>query len=218
MTCSVLRYCAITLLIGAAVPAAAEDLSELELSGEWYVLVHWKDDRSEDKSLTKFVDFAWSIKHEEKKIAWENFPYVMFHEDLEVVRRDAMRNHKPWEPTPGLWKRIRKSIRVSPRAAANKTLRGSREKGYASLPAMGAAGANMISFTSDWKVSFAPEKITIQITDSLSGGSGLEGVADSTVYEITERVAEDELAGHYSEPHKQGSFRMVRSRERAPSN
>jgi hypothetical protein len=76
----------------------------------------------------------------------------------------------------------------------------------------------MISFTRDWKVGFSPEKVRIQITDSLSGGSGLEGVADSTVYEITERVADDELAGSYSEPHKKGSFRMVRSRERAPSN
>jgi hypothetical protein len=214
----VLRFCAIAIVVGAALPAAAEDLSKLDLSGEWYVLVHWKDDRSKDKSLKKFEDFAWSIKHEDKKIGWGHFPYVMFHEDLELVRRDAMRNHKPWEPTPGLWKRIRKSIRVSSRAAATKTLRGSREKGYESLPPMAAAGANMISFTRDWKVGFSPEKVRIQITDSLSGGSGLEGVADSTVYEITERVADDELAGSYSEPHKKGSFRMVRSRERAPSN
>lgn len=209
---------ALAVALGSASPGAAEDFSKIDLTGEWYVLVQYKDDRSEGDDIKKFEDFAWSIKQEDKKITWEYFPYVMFFEDLELVRRDAMRNHKGWEPTPGLWSRIRESIQVSSRAASKKTLRGSREKGYESLPPMQAGGANLISFSRDWKVDFTPARVRIRITDSLSGGSGMEGIEDSVVYEISERVAHDELRGTYREPHKSGTIRMVRTRERTPSN
>ena len=48
----------LVVLAALAVPARAEDLSKLDLSGEWYVLLHYKDARSEDKSITDFKDFA----------------------------------------------------------------------------------------------------------------------------------------------------------------
>ncbi len=205
----------ILLALGAASAARAADLSDQDLSGEWYVLVNFKDDRSEDESVKKFKDFAWSIKQDESKIVWQDFPYVMFHEDLELVRREAMRSHTGWEPSPGVWSRIRKKITVSNRAVARKTLRGSREKGFESPAPIGGAGANMISFTRDWQVTFAPEMIRVRITDSLSGGMGLDGMEDSVVYEITERAADDELRGSYREPHKSGTFVMVRSKKRS---
>lgn len=207
------------LLAGAAAllwlvsgPAAAEDLSTLDLSGDWYLLVHYKDDRSEDKSITKFEDFAWSVEQEEEKISWSFYPYVMFNEDLELVRREAMRRHLPWEPSEALWDRIRSGIRVGSRASTHKTLRGSRAEGYESAPPMPMGAANMMTYTVNWTVIFEPAKATILITDSLSGGVGLEGREDSKVYEITERVSPTELRGTYAEPNKRGTFRMVKSK------
>ena len=52
------------LLITAPSSSTASDesnLSQVDLSGHWYVLIHYKDDRSEDPSITKFKDLAWSI-------------------------------------------------------------------------------------------------------------------------------------------------------------
>jgi len=193
---------------------AAEDLSKLDLSGEWYVLLHYKDDRSADPSIVKFKDFAWSVKQSDKKIVWAVYPYVLFHEDLELVRRESMTSHRAWEPSPGVWGRIRERIGVSSRASTKKTLRGSRADGFESLPPMQGGSAGTITFSRDWKVTFAPESLRIQITDSLSGGGGLGGMEDSIVYEITERVADDELRGSYQEAHKSGSLRMVRSEKR----
>jgi len=207
----------LSLVLGAGSVGAA-DLSSVDLSGEWYVLVHYKDDKSEDKTLTKFKDFAWSVEQSPKKIIWMAYPYVLFNEDLEGVRREAMRRHLPWEPTPGLWDRIRSRIGVSSRAATKKTLRGSPADGFESLPPMGAGAANVMTFSVDWNVSFAPEKVRIQITDSLSGGSGLGGMEDSTVYEITEQVADDEFRGTYAESTKHGTFRMVKSEKREVLN
>jgi hypothetical protein len=207
----------LALLLGAGSVCAA-DLSSIDLSGDWYVLIHYKDDRSEDKTITKFKDFAWSVDQGPKKIIWSTYPYVLFNEDLEGVRREAMRRHLPWEPTAGLWDRIRSRIGVSSRAASKKTLRGSPADGFESLPPMGAGAANVMTFSVDWNVSFAPEKVRIQITDSLSGGAGLGGMEDSTVYEITEQVSDDEFHGSYAESTKHGTFRMVKSKKREVLN
>lgn len=204
----------VALLASGAGSARATDLSSVDLSGEWYVLLQFRDERSEDSSVVKFKDFAWSVKQGEKKIIWTFYPYVMFTEDLEAVRREAMMGHRSWEPSPGMWDRLRSRLDVSSRANQKKTLRGSRSAGYASLPPMGASSASMITFSRDWKVTFAADRVRIQITDSLSGGGGLDGMEDSIVYELTERVADDEFRGTYSEANKKGTLRMVRSQKR----
>ena len=213
-TASALLVCLVLIASGAP-RALAADLQKADLSGEWYVLLHFKDDRSEDPSVIKFKDFAWSVKQGEKKIVWTFFPYVMFTEELEAVRREAMMSHRSWEPSPGMWDRLRTRIDVSSRANQKKTLKGSNAEGFASLPPMAAAGANMITFSRDWKVTFAPDQVRVQITDSLSGGGGLDGMEDSIVYEINERIDDGEYRGIYREAHKQGTLRMVRSEKRA---
>ena len=125
-----------------------------------------------------------------------------------------MREHRAWEPTEALWQRIRGRVAVAARASQSETLRGSRDEGYRSAAVAGARDARTISFSRDWTVEFAEDAVRIAITDSLSGGTGLEGLADSVVYEIGERVGPDELRGTYRERAKRGTFRMVRSRKR----
>ncbi len=71
-----------------------------------------------------------------------------------------------------------------------------------------------MSFTRNWHVTFVPEKVTLVITDSLSGGQGLGGMEEDTLYEITERVDANEFRGRWDADTKRGSFRMVRSAER----
>ena len=171
---------AMAMLLGATVllslgveSALAEDFGTTDLSGEWYVLIHYKDERSQDKSITKFKDFAWSVKQTADLIVWESFPYLRFSDELEEVRRHAMTEHLPWEPTPYTWARIRESIRVSARASSRKRLTGSYEKGFRSRSDGGAAGMHTLTFSRDWTVSFANEAIRIEVVDSLSGTAGL---------------------------------------------
>ena len=85
----------LALWAALAAPARADDLSKLDLTGEWYVLVHYKDARSEDKSITDFKDFGWSIEQSADKLSVEEYPYVLFDEGTEEVRRVAMRAHTP---------------------------------------------------------------------------------------------------------------------------
>jgi len=192
--------------------AAAPDLGATDLSGDWYVLLHYTDDRSDDPTRTKFKDFGWSIRQDAAKIAWEVFPYVVFDEELELVREIAMRRHEPWSPDASALEALRTKLTVSSRAATNKKLRGSRADGFSSSKGS-PGGLNTLTFSRDWEVEFAAERVRVKVTDSLSGGMSLEGLEDAIVYEILE-VKNGELLGRYSEAHKRGTLRMVPSAER----
>ncbi len=202
------------LLVAASEANEAEiDFKKLDLSGEWYVLIHYKDQRSEDESITKFKDFAWSIRQTPGLRDWESYPYVLFSDELELIRRHAMIEHLPWEPDETAWKQIRDTLEVSARAMTKKRLRGSVPEGFKSKPP-GAGGVGTLTFSRDWDVRFSEAEIRIQVIDSLSGTQGLAGMEEATVFEIREQVAPDELRGRWQEGSRRGTFRMVRARQR----
>ncbi len=193
--------------------AADHDFRKLDLSGEWYVLIHYKDERSEDKSVIKFKDFAWSIHQTPRRLVWERYPYVLFDEELELVRRHAMNEHLPWEPDERIWKGIREAIEVSSRAMSKKRLEGSVEEGFSSRPPR-AGGMGTLTFSRNWEVTFAASSVRIEIVDSLSGSHGLAGLEERPTFEILEPLAPGELRGRWSEGSRRGSFRMLRARKR----
>ena len=205
---------ACALLAGAPLARAA-DLSNLSLSGEWYVLIHYKDAKSEDKSLTKFKDFVWSIRQEPTKLEIDEYPYVIFDEGSETIRRADMRGHKPWEPEGLVLDALLQHVDVSSRAMRSKQLDGSTKTGMKSPePAPSSGGATM-NFVRNWDVTWAPAGVKISIVDSLSGGSAaLGGMEEAAVFEILEQPSPDELRGTWSEGDKSGSLRMIRSKER----
>ncbi len=202
------------LLVAATEANEAElDFRKLDLSGEWYVLIHYKDQRSEDESITKFKDFAWSIRQTPGLLVWESYPYVLFSDELELIRRHAMIEHLPWEPDESVWKQIRDTLDVSARAVTRKRLRGSVPEGFKSKPPR-AGGLGTLTFSRDWDASFSEAEIRIQVIDSLSGTQGLAGMEEATVFEIREQVAPDELRGRWQEGSRRGTLRMVRARQR----
>ncbi len=197
-----------------ASPAGAGDLSQVDLSGAWYALIHYKDSKSEDKSLEKFKDFAWLVEQGESKIKVEEFPYVIFDEGSEELRRFAMRAHKPWAPEGPVLSTLRKNVDVSSRAMRKKTLEGSTGDGFKSKAPM-ATGAMTMSFSRNWSIDFGSGKIRIKIIDSLSAGSDMLGdIEEAIVYEITEQTADGDLVGTYAESTKSGKRRLLRSGER----
>lgn len=205
---------AAALLFGSA-PASAVDLSNADLNGHWYILVHYKDDRSEDKSITKFRDAVWSIKQDENKVKINSYPYVFFSEGDELIRRNNMMNHVAWSPDERIWGEIREFVRVSDRGSKVKTLKGGEAQVFESNPGGGGGfGMNTLTFTQNWKLTFAPDSIRVDITDSLSGSGGLAGMDETITYLITERVSDDEFRGKYDDPTRHGKMWMVRSKQR----
>ena len=209
------RLLVLALLLGTWVPSAgAADLANVDLTGHWYILIHYKDDRSEDKSITKFRDTVWSIEQDDRKVKITSYPYVFFSEADELVRRNNMMNHIAWMPDDRVWGEIREYIRVSDRGAKVKTLRGSRSESFESNPDSGGFGLNILTFSQNWKLSFAPEVIRMEITDSLSGSGGLAGMDETIVYQFLERVSADEFRGRYDDATRHGKLWMVRAKQR----
>jgi hypothetical protein len=198
----------------AAAPARAEDWSGVDLSGAWYVLIHYKENESENKDITKFKDFAWSIEQRDNTITWEQYPYVMFDDETELLRRHAMTQHLPWEPDTSLRGKIEQALDVSSRAMTRKRLTGTPKEGFKSLAPLTSGGLNQMGFSTNWDVRFGPEAVRVVLTDSLSGASGLEGMEEATVFEIRERVGPTELKGSYETESRKGTFRMIKSAER----
>jgi len=208
----VLAACA---LLAAPRLALAEDLAKLDLSGEWYMLIHYKDAKSEDKSLTKFKDFAWSIRQSPTKLEIDEYPYVLFDEGTEEIRRADMRGHKPWQPEGLVLDQLLLHVDVSTRAMRSKTLEGSTEAGMKSETTADASGAGTMSFVRNWDVTWSPALVRVSIVDSLSGGSAmLGGMEEASIFEIKEQPSPGELRGTWSEGDKSGSLRMIRAKER----
>jgi hypothetical protein len=202
----------LSLVLGS--PARGEeDFSTADLSGSWYVLVRFKDSKSEDKTIEKFKDFAWTIEQTANTLTWEHYPYVVFSDEAEQVRRHAMMSHEHWAPDEDQWTMLKTSLPVSARAMSRKRMKGNLEEGFKSLPPLTSGGFNTMTFTRAWKVKHEPTKVQITIIDSLTGTEGLEGMDESISYQITERVGDGELRGTYREGTKSGTFRMVKSQE-----
>jgi len=215
-----MRSFGLILLTACALLAAprlgrSEDLSNLDLSGEWYVLIHYKDASSEDKSLTKFKDFAWSIRQQPGKLEVDEYPYVIFDEGSEEIRRADMRGHKPWQPEGLVLDALLQHVDVSTRAMRSKQLEGSTKTGMKSAAPDDSGGASAMNFVRTWDITWSATLVRVSIVDSLSGGSAiLGGMEEATVFELKERPSPDELRGSWSEGDKSGSLRMIRSKER----
>ena len=201
-------------LAGATIARGA-DLSDLSLAGEWYVLIHYKDARSEDKSITKFKDFAWSIRQEPTKLEIDEYPYVIFDEGSEEIRRAAMRGHKPWEPEGMVLDALRQHVDVSSRAMRSKQLEGSTKTGMKSPEPAASTGAATMSFVRNWDVTWSPAVVKISIVDSLVGRErgarrhgGGRGLRDQGAA-VARRAAR-----HLERGDRSGSLRMIRSKER----
>src|SRR5574338_1166635 len=159
-----MRRIGLLLLVAlTAFPAAAADLSKLDLSGDWYVLILYKASRSEDKSLVHLKDMAWSIQQTPDKMTVTEFPYVIFDEGSEEIRRAAMRKHTSWQPEGLVLDTLREHVDVAERAKRSKTLSGSFASGMKSESAASKGGAKTLDFTRNWDITWAPAKIEIKI-------------------------------------------------------
>ncbi len=201
------------LLAPLGVPAGPQEPPLLDLSGEWYVLLHYRDGNSPDPDGVRFRDFGWSIQQGEGEIVFRTYPYVVFEEELEQLRKGYMRAAERWDPDPATMARLREELPVSPRAATSERLLGSRAVGFRS-PSSGPGGVNTLTFTRDWRVRFEPGVVRVEIEDALGGHQGFEEMHETTVYEIQERTGPGELRGVYREGKREGTFRMLRARAR----
>lgn len=202
---------ALVLALGFGAPGSRAE--GVDLSGTWYVLVHYKDEVSGKPDAVRWEDRIWIFEKKGDQLEWKDYPIVVFDDDegrFERSRRGYSRVVGAWEPSPGQRSNIEQGLRINTRGSKTKTLAGSDAAGWKSQAAAQSPSANVVTYTETWGVRNAATKPVFLRNESL-GSATLEALEGGTVFE-TENVAPAELRGRYDrDGTRKGTFRMVRS-------
>ena len=195
--------------------AAAPAASAVDLTGTWYVLVHYKDDASGKPDALRWEDRIWTFEHRGDELVWKEYPIVVFEDDegrFERSRTGYSRVVGAWEPNPGQRSQIQSGLEVNTRGSKEKVLRGSDSAGWKSAESAQPRSANVITYTETWGVRDAAANPVFLRNESL-GSAAMESLEGGTRYE-TKAVAGGgaELSGSFErDGSRHGTFRMVRA-------
>jgi len=204
--------CVFAGFVFAATTAAAD---VLDLTGTWYVLVHYKDDVSGKPDATRWEDRIWVFSKSGDRLEWKDYPIVVFQDDegrFERTRSGYSRVGGAWEPNAGQLAQIQSGLEINLRGGKTKSLSGSDAAGWKSAPPSQPKGAGFVTYSEVWGVKDATGKPIFQRNESL-GSAGMESLEGGTVFK-TESVAPGELRGSFErDGTRHGTFRMVRAGE-----
>jgi hypothetical protein len=74
----VARALACAALVFAAAPAPAEPV---DLTGTWYVLVHYTDDNAPNPDEERWEDKVWVFAQAGRRLSWTEYPIVVFDDE-----------------------------------------------------------------------------------------------------------------------------------------
>jgi hypothetical protein len=195
----------------AVAPAALAQA--VDLSGNWYVLVHYKDEVSGKPDAMRWEDRIWIFQKSGESLEWKEYPIVVFDDDEGRFERTKGRYSRvvaAWEPSPGQQANIQAGLHINTRGSKTKTLTGSDAAGWKSVPAPQAQAANVVTYSETWAVKDAASKPVFLRNESLGSGV-LEALEGGTIYK-TESVSDGELRGTFErDGNRKGTFRMVKT-------
>ncbi len=202
------------LVLLAALPfSAAPAAGAVDLTGTWYVLVHYTDDASGKPDAMRWEDRIWVFEHSGGNLTWTDYPIVVFGDEsgrFERSRRGMSRVVGAWEPSPEQLAQIKSGLEVNTRGSKVKTLAGSDAKGWKSVQSGQPQNANTITYVEDWGVRDLAEKPVFLRSETL-GAAGMDSLEGGTRYE-TQSVADGELRGRFErDGSRHGTFRLLRA-------
>jgi murein DD-endopeptidase MepM/ murein hydrolase activator NlpD len=200
------------LLLCLAAPAAARDL---DLSGSWYVLIHYKDANAGNPDEERWDDRVWVFERTGRRLRWVEYPIVVFEDETGRFERRHTGQYARilhyWEPNAGQRANIAAGLKVNSRGSKNKTLRGSDAKGWSSGRRGSAASASVVTYQEVWSIEGMPDLPVFRRADFMGGGR-TDTMQGLTEYATTERVGDDLLKGTFvRDGTRRGTFRMLRA-------
>ena len=189
----------------------------LELIGTWHVLVHYRDDTSANPDLVRWDDRIWTFERKGSRLQWSEFPLVVFRDS--TGRFEALGTNRArrilhgWEPNAAQLQQIREGLEINSRGSKAKTLRGSREKGYASVGGLRSQSASVIGYHEHWYIEDLAGGNPLFGRDDILGSARAEAMEGRTQYRTTEVDASgDVIRGNYERDGvRHGTFRMTRA-------
>jgi hypothetical protein len=212
----VLHLAAVAIAVGASMAVgAASARAEVDLSGTWHVLVHYKDDLSANPDEPRWDDRLWSFEPSGSRLRWMEWPIVVFSDESGRFERRGTGQYARilhyWEPNRGQLGNIRNGLAVNDRGSKTKTLRKDGD-GWRSTGGARARSAMTITYQENWIVESASE-LPVFIREEMLGAASTQSMEGRTEYRTREiREGGDVLAGSYErDGTRHGSFRMTRA-------
>jgi hypothetical protein len=201
------------LLAGLLALAPMASAEGMDLSGTWYVLVHYKDDVSGNANAMRWEDRVWVFDKSGDKLEWKDYPIVVFQDEegrFERTRRGYSRVIAAWEPDAGQLAQVKSGLEINTRGMKSKSMVGSDAAGWKSTAGAQPQGANYITYVESWAIKDAAGKPVFARNESL-GSTGMETMEGGTIFK-TESAADGELRGSYErDGTRHGTFRMLRA-------
>jgi murein DD-endopeptidase MepM/ murein hydrolase activator NlpD len=203
-------------LLASWIAASAAAAESVDLTGTWYVLVHYKDSSAGNADQERWDDRVWVFANEGRKLRWTEYPIVVFGDETGRFERRETGQYARilhfWEPNEQQLANIRDGLKVNTRGSKTKTLRGSDAQGWTSEQRSTAGSASVVTYTEVWAIEGLPAQPVFTRRDMMGGGrtSSLEGLARYATTEV--RDGGSVLVGTFErDESRRGTFTMMRS-------
>lgn len=194
----------------AAVPARG-----LELTGTWYLLVHYRDEATPPADAVQWEDRLWRFEFDGSRLLWTEFPVVVFRDSsgrFEMLAGDRpARTLGAWLPNAAQLEEIARGLEIEGRGARSKSLRGSAGSGYRSVGGLRSESTSVIGYHESWRID-GLLALPVFVRDDAMGSGRTDDVRGHTRYTTTVvQPGGDELSGEYERDGvRHGRFRMWR--------
>ena len=127
------------------------------LSGHWYVLIHYRDSSGLEPGPVLWDDEVWRFAQGPAGIRWTRYPHVAFEDETGRVERlssgEEGRTIGPWRPNQSQRSEIEKGLELDHFERTEKWLRGSAKGDYRSQASSRSASASAVSFVAEWSIT-----------------------------------------------------------------
>jgi hypothetical protein len=223
----VLLWLFVAVQAGATESPTEASPAAIGLEGEWYVLVHYRDENAADPRIVQWRDRVWRFERErrgsdspQESLRWTILDGVTFRdprgrfEELDGGR--SARSLGAWQPDAAQLAEIREGLRVDDQAARSKTLRRSPQGGYRSSGARSPRSSSTIGYEELWAIEGPPGAPVFVRDDAMGAGrtDELLGRTRFTTREVARDGDELEVSGDFEQDGElAGQFRMLRMGE-----
>jgi hypothetical protein len=212
---ALLLGCALAAGVAFADAEKSEATEPFAYSGDWYVLIHYRESGLDAPVATQWDDQIWRFSRVGDRLRWTIFPDPEFRDSTGREERapggEWARSSGAWRPSAAQTAEIEKGLAWSDRDEWVKRLVPSREGGWTSASRRPSASVSQLAYHELWRIEENDQGPTFSRVAAL--GSGRAKTLEAGTRFIARGVAPggEKISGEYlREGEREGVFEMLR--------
>lgn len=167
--------------------------AEPEWTGDWYLLVHYRDREGVDPGQIFWEDEVWRFVATPGGIRWTRHPHAAFEEgagrSIRLPSGERGQSLGAWWPNPKQRAEIEAGLSLDPFEMKSKPLDLEAGGGYRSRSRPWGGSASSVAFIAHWSVEQTPEGPVFRKRDTLASGRAESAEGEAVFH--TQFVAEN---------------------------